>query len=121
MLYLSLLRRRSPVTIAAGAIYFATLALDLRMSAKGIILRVQYTRMSTSTRTARATALVSDSFVYLYRTRGRSLALADIGLSAGVADSTIKQTYKQMLQYSKTVFPSADFTPVVPLNQLPNS
>ena len=37
MLYLSLLHRRSPVTIAASAIYFATLALDLRTSAKGVL------------------------------------------------------------------------------------
>ena len=36
-IFLSLLHSRSPVTIAAGAIYFATLALDIRTSAKGVL------------------------------------------------------------------------------------
>lgn len=69
---------RSPISVAAAAIYMASQASDNKKSQK------------------------------------------EIGDTAGVADVTIRQSYKLMIPHAKRLFP-ADFKFVTPIENLPQS
>lgn len=60
------------------------------------------------------------SFIVPFQASDDKRNQKEIGDTAGVAEATIRMSYKLMLPYAASLFP-ADFKCTIPLDQLPTS